>query len=100
MRPGPGSDGRDLHMLSLSRRRFLMGAAVVGGGTLLPVRVKSAGAAPTPLRVVRRSLEVQGRSAEMFAILQPDGSHGLAATAGDRLRVALANELQEPTLVH
>jgi FtsP/CotA-like multicopper oxidase with cupredoxin domain len=77
-----------------------MGAAAVGGGALLPVRVKSAGAAATPLRVVRRSLEVQGRPAEIFAILQPDGSHGLMATAGGRFRVALANELREPTLVH
>lgn len=87
-------------MLSFSRRRFLMGAVAVGGGALLPVRVKSAGAAPTELRVVRRSLEVQGRAAEIFAILQTDGSQGLTARAGDRFRVALANELKEPTLVH
>jgi FtsP/CotA-like multicopper oxidase with cupredoxin domain len=87
-------------MLAFSRRQFLMAAAAVGGGALLPVRVKSAGATPTALRVVRRSLEVQGRAAEIFAILQPDGSHGLTAAAGDRFRVALANELAEPTLVH
>lgn len=87
-------------MLTSSRRRFLMRAAAITGTSLVPLRVQSAGTAPTPLRVARRSIEIGGRSAEIFGVLQPDGTHGLTATAGDRFRVALANELDEPTLVH
>ncbi|MGK9233765.1 multicopper oxidase family protein [Inquilinus limosus] len=82
----------------ISRRRFLSGAATAVLAGALPRLARAA--APTELTIGTRSLEVAGRSATVFGILQPDGAHGLHATAGDAFRVRLANALSEPSLVH
>src|SRR3546814_18029788 len=89
------SSDLELPMFPFSRRRFVVGAVAVVGGSLLPVGVTSAGEQPTLLRVTRRSIEVNGRAAEIFGILQPDSSHGLTTGVNERFRVRLANERSE-----
>jgi FtsP/CotA-like multicopper oxidase with cupredoxin domain len=56
--------------------------------------------AATPLRAIRRVIEVNGRPANVFGLVQPDGQHGIVTEAGRRFHVQFFNELDERTLVH
>ncbi|GBD43713.1 Multicopper oxidase MmcO [bacterium HR40] len=92
-------------MSILNRRRFLATTAATAAltvpiGHLAPMSAWAAGSPPTVLRIVRRVIEVDGRPASVFGLLQPDGSHGLVTEAGKRFRVRLENRIEEPTLVH
>lgn len=99
-----------------SRRRFittsLAGAAALA---LYPARLPRAWAAATPaanaatsagttaatpLSVVRRTIEVNGRAASVYGVVQPSGAHGLRLTAGDAFDIALRNQTGDPTLIH
>jgi FtsP/CotA-like multicopper oxidase with cupredoxin domain len=53
-----------------------------------------------PLRIVQRTIEVKGRAAKVFGLLQPDGTHGLRLPAGSTFDVALRNDSAEPTIIH
>jgi FtsP/CotA-like multicopper oxidase with cupredoxin domain len=54
----------------------------------------------TILRVQRRSIEVNGKSASRLAISQRDGRQGLMTAVGRQFRVRVENQLDEPTLIH
>ncbi len=92
--------------MPLSRRAFLASAAGAGfagavPSLLLPRAPARAASHPvTDLRVEKRVIEVRGRPADVFAIRQPDGTHGLYADAGGRFRVRLENRIGEKTLIH
>ncbi len=92
--------------MHLSRRRFLASTAATGlvAGTsslLLPRGGPRAATDPeTTLRITTRTIEVHGRPAKVFGIVQPDGQHGLVTEAGRRFRVRLENAVDEETLVH
>lgn len=63
----------------------------------------AAGHGPGPvtvLRVQRRSIEVNGKSASVLGIRQPDGALGLTTEVGKQFRVRVDNELDVPTLIH
>ncbi len=88
-------------MLRFERRQFLMGAvaAVTTAGSLAwPNR--SARAEPISLSVVSRTIDVNGKPAKVFGIVQPGGTHGLVTEAGRRFQVSLANNVAAPTLIH
>ena len=89
-------------MSYLSRRRFLAGAAVLGGSGMLGVRFAGAAShgAATQIAIGTRTIEVKGKPAKVFGLLQPDGTHGLVMNAGERLRVRLDNEATEAALIH
>jgi FtsP/CotA-like multicopper oxidase with cupredoxin domain len=98
-----------------SRRRFvtsaLAGAAALA---LYPARLPRAWAAEAPaaaptsagtaaakqLAVVRRTIEVNGRAASVYGVVQPNGAQGIRLTAGDAFDVALRNETSDATLIH
>src|SRR5262244_3369482 len=89
----------------LSRRAFLLSTlAASASGTLAraqPAPQTSAGnAPPTVLRIERRSIEVNGKSASVLGIQQPDGTFGIRTHVGDRFRVRVENTLEEPSLIH
>lgn len=100
--------------LALSRRRLLSTAVAGGCAALLPAFPRSVLAAgpadgPAPgstvdeavrLTVERRTLEVNGKTASMFGIRQPDGTHGLTLDPGRRFLVDLANRAGEDTIIH
>lgn len=86
-------------MFALTRRRFLS-TAIAGASTLLPWSAARGKSNWTSLRATRRTIEVNGKAAGVFGLLQPNGAHGLVANAGDRFHLQLANELDEHTLVH
>ena len=88
--------------LTLPRRQLLASGAAA---TLGAMPAASAGAASipvaaVPLTVQRRSLEVNGKAASVFAITRPDGSPGLVLAPGQRFAVALRNQCGAPTIVH
>ena len=90
----------------LSRRRFLASAAATGlagmaGSSVFPAVRSAAAAEPEPvaLRAATRTIEVNGKAARVYGLLQPDGTSGLVLPAG-RFRVRLENRIDAPTLVH
>jgi len=84
----------------LGRRDFLFGAAaaVTVPATAWPLR--HAIAASVALSVTRRTIEVNGRAAKVFGIVQANGTHGLTADAGQRFQITLQNKIDVPTLIH
>ena len=57
-------------------------------------------AAPTVLRLIWRTLEVNGKPASVYGIRQPDGTAGITTRVGDRFRVHVENQIGKPSLVH
>ncbi|NLS18706.1 multicopper oxidase domain-containing protein [Rhizobium sp. P40RR-XXII] len=96
----------------MNRRDFLNGlmvgaAALVTSAALRPIRTfaqdaqtPSAQEASSILSVGYRTIDVKGRSARVFGVLQPDGTPGLTLDAGTEFDVGLVNAINEPTLIH
>lgn len=60
----------------------------------------SSSAATRNLAIVKRVIEVNGRAADVFGLLQPDGTVGLTLDAEAPFDVALSNQGGEATLIH
>jgi FtsP/CotA-like multicopper oxidase with cupredoxin domain len=56
--------------------------------------------AVTILRVQRRVIEVNGKSASRLSISQRDGRQGMMTMAGQQFRTRVENQLDVPTLIH
>ncbi|WP_373371351.1 multicopper oxidase family protein [Microvirga sesbaniae] len=82
----------------LSMTAFASLAATPVGRTL--AQTPGAPSALKPLRIVKRTIEVNRRSASVYGLLGPDGRPGLTFTEGEEFRVRLVNESGEPTTVH
>jgi FtsP/CotA-like multicopper oxidase with cupredoxin domain len=54
----------------------------------------------TVLWLERRSIEVNGKSASVLGIRQPDGTSGINTHVGARFNVRVENKLGEPSLIH
>src|SRR3984957_5072263 len=88
--------------LMLSRRAVLAGAAALGAPPILARAESSTGGAapPTILRLERRDIEVNGKTASVYGISQPDGTFGLTTEVGKPFRVRVENGIGEPSLIH
>jgi FtsP/CotA-like multicopper oxidase with cupredoxin domain len=85
----------------LSRRTVLVSAlAAVGRAAITVARPVETASPVTVLNVERRTIEVNGKSASVFGIRQPNGTSGLTIEAGKRFRVRLENHIDQPTLIH
>ena len=87
----------------LSRRAVLAGgvAALAAPPILARAQSSTDGAAPpTILRLERRGIEVNGKTASVYGIRQPDGTFGLTTEVGKPFRVRVENEIGEPSLIH
>ena len=86
----------------LSRRSILAGGAAALGAAPFPARAQTTPAAPPPtiLRAERRSIDVNGKSASVYAIRQPDGTFGLTTEVGKPFSVRVENQIDKPTLIH
>jgi FtsP/CotA-like multicopper oxidase with cupredoxin domain len=92
-------DDRGNHLALLTRRAML--ASALAEVAVHAIGTVAAEEAPrTVLRLQRRSIEVNGKSASVYGIIQPDGTQGAAFRVGDRFRVRVENELDEPSLIH
>jgi FtsP/CotA-like multicopper oxidase with cupredoxin domain len=56
--------------------------------------------APIVLRLQRRTIEVNGKPASVFGIMQPDGTHGITTEVGKPFRVRVENGIDAPSLIH
>ena len=84
-----------------TRRAVLLSTLAVAASRAGPTAAAPPEAAPpTVLRLVERSLEVNGKAAAVYGIRQPDGTPGITATVGDRFRVRVENHIGQPSLVH
>src|ERR1700722_18105740 len=88
--------------LMLSRRAVLAGAAALGAPPILARAESSTGGAapPTILRLERRNIEVNGKTASVYGISQPDGTFGLTTEVGKPFRVRVENGIGQPSLIH
>ncbi|MEO8714427.1 MAG: multicopper oxidase domain-containing protein, partial [Acetobacteraceae bacterium] len=85
--------------VSLRRRRLLTSAAAIGGLALRPGSDARAASAVI-LTAGRRVLEVNGKPAPVFGIIQPDGTSGLVTSVTEPFRVSLVNDAGVKTLIH
>lgn len=91
----------------MNRRRFLKYALSGATALSLPAGMTRAALAaqPTadpsakPLSVVRRTIEVNGKAANVFGLVSAEGP-GMKLRAGDAFNVILRNQSAEPTIVH
>jgi len=84
--------------MRLSRRSFLAGTT----GTVLVAATGTPGAADArkTLRVETRQIEVGGKPAKRYRVVQPAGAFRLTLNEGDEFNVRLENGLAVPTGVH
>ncbi|HBT67500.1 multicopper oxidase family protein [Agrobacterium tumefaciens] len=92
----------------MNRRRFLTtimtGTAAVGAASVIrpfgALPQASAAAPPLRLGIASRTIEVNGKAARVFGLMQPDGKQGIQLDAGSSFDVELANVIDEPTMIH
>jgi FtsP/CotA-like multicopper oxidase with cupredoxin domain len=90
-------------MTPISRRAALSGGLAVGAlgaAAVLGGANASSSLGWTEIGIEGRVLEVNGKPAKVFALVQPDGIAGLTMMAGDRFRVRLANRTDGQALIH
>jgi len=89
---------------NLSRRTFLKSASsLMFAGTI----GKACAATPelnlddyVPLKITSRIIEVNGKSANVYGLLQNNGKHGLTVEPGKPFRVNLQNLINKPSAIH
>jgi FtsP/CotA-like multicopper oxidase with cupredoxin domain len=93
-----------------TRRDFMLSTAAAAA-VAAPVMTRAQVTAPaanapannqqqTILRLLRRSIEVNGKPASIMGIRQPNGSYGLNTTVNTPFRVRVENQLDVPSLIH
>ncbi len=83
----------------LNRRRFLATTGALAAASSLP-RFAFAQSAPLTLSAATRTLDVDGRAASVFGLVNGTGGTGLVLDPGQRFTVDLTNALDVETLIH
>lgn len=84
---------------TFTRRGFLAASAALAASPMLP-RPAAARTAPLSLTATTRVLEIEGRAATVFGLVNSAGGPGLTLDPGQRFRVDLTNDLGEETIIH
>jgi FtsP/CotA-like multicopper oxidase with cupredoxin domain len=86
--------------MSVSRRAVITSAlaAVAAGQDCSEAAVDATPV--TILRLQRRNIEVNGKSASVYGIRQPNGTAGLVTSVGQKFRVRVENQIDVPSLIH
>ncbi len=88
----------------ISRRALLKGGVAALAAPPISARAQNPAdtgrAAPTILRLERRTIEVNGKAASVYGIRQPNGTFGLTTEVGKPFRVRVENGVGEPSLIH
>ena len=82
------------------RRTFNAGSAAAGGLVLAGALPRHASAQSPLLKVGTRTLEVNGKPATVFSVLDAAGKPGFGAREGDRFAGTLLNATSEPLQMH
>ena len=86
--------------MNVSRRTVIastLSAAATGLGL---TRALGEAVPPIVLQLQRRNIEVNGKSASVYGIRQPDGTFGITTSVGERFRVRVENQIDAPSLIH
>lgn len=83
----------------LTRRGFLAASAALGASGFLPQGGRAQDAALS-LTATTRTLDINGRAAKVYGLLNATGGSGLTLDPGQRFRVDLTNQLEIETLIH
>ena len=86
-------------MSSLSRRGFLAASAAMAASLTLPAPVR-AQSARMRLSAATRTIDVRGKAATVWGLLDGNGRSGLVLDPGQAFAVDLTNTLAEPTIIH
>lgn len=87
-------------MSRLNRRAVLGAFAGIGAAALLPARSTVAADQPRRLTVARRTLEVLGRPASVFGVVDEHGQPGVVLGSADRFSLELDNRTGKATSIH
>ncbi len=82
-----------------SRRGFMAASAAMAATTALP-RLGFAQTAPLTLAATTRVLEIDGRAATVYGLMNGAGGQGLILDPGQQFRVDLTNGLDVETIIH
>ena len=86
-------------MSPLSRRGFLAASAAMTASLSLPARVR-AQSARMSLTAATRTIDVRGKAASVWGLIDGNGRSGLVLDPGQAFAVDLVNGLTEPTIIH
>ncbi|MGQ0563857.1 MAG: multicopper oxidase family protein [Gemmobacter sp.] len=86
-------------MSPLSRRGFLAASAATAASLILPARVR-AQSARMSLTATTRTIDVRGKAATVWGLMDGNGRSGLVFDPGQAFAVDLQNTLTEPTIIH
>ncbi|OZA00582.1 MAG: copper oxidase, partial [Rhodobacterales bacterium 17-64-5] len=86
-------------MITLSRRGFLAASAATATSLVLPARVR-AQSARMSLTATTRTIDVRGKAATVWGLMDGNGRSGLVLDPGQAFAVDLTNSLVEPTIIH
>lgn len=89
----------------MNRRQFIQGGLIGASALAMAAPIRSFAAATgasdmTILKAINRTLEVNGKPANVLGLQRADGGHGLVLEEGEAFRVMLENHMKEPTLIH
>lgn len=59
-----------------------------------------AAASPVTIQALTRTLEINGRAAEVMGLMQPNGTQGIESVVNRPYNVVLENKLRVPTAIH
>ncbi len=79
----------------LTRRDVLIGAVAA----TISDAANAQAPAPAILRLQQLSIEVNGKAASVFGILQLDGTHGIATEIGNPFRARFESGIDAPCLI-
>ncbi|MFN3525116.1 MAG: multicopper oxidase family protein [Paracoccus sp. (in: a-proteobacteria)] len=85
-------------MTHFTRRGFLAATAAMAAIPAAPGMARAA--APERLLATSRVLDIDGRAATVWGLLNARGGTGLTLDPGQRFALRLTNDLPEPTLIH
>ncbi len=83
----------------LTRRGFIAASAAMAAATALP-RSAFAQSAPLSLTAATRVLEIDGKAATVYGLINGEGGQGLILDPGQQFRVDLTNSLDVETIIH
>lgn len=86
-------------MITFSRRGFLAASAATAASLILPARAR-AQSARMSLTATTRTLDIRGRAATVWGLMDGNGRSGLVLDPGQAFAVDLTNTLTEPTIIH
>jgi FtsP/CotA-like multicopper oxidase with cupredoxin domain len=86
--------------LQMTRRQWLAGATALVSAATIRSPLQAAQSAVRRLAIGSATLDVDGRAAKVFRLVDAAGKPGLTLDPGEPFQVALENGLSVPSLVH